>query len=50
MRKKRENIEPCIHGNENDEHGGEPEADPDAKGEVFPAKSRAKLVNLKFNC
>ena len=50
MRNLRGKLEPCIHGNENDEHGGEPEADPDAKGEIFPAKSRAKLVNLKFNC
>ena len=40
-------LGPGIRGNEYDEHGGKPEADPDAKGEVFPAKPRAKLVNLK---
>ena len=38
---------PGIRGDEYDEHGGKPEADPDSKGEIFPAKARAKLVNLK---
>ena len=50
---KRELIQklgPGIRGNEYDEHDGKPEADPDAKGEVFPPKPRAKLVNLKSNC
>ena len=42
-----QNLGPDIRGNEYDEHGGKPEADPDAKGKVFPPKPRAKLVNLK---
>ena len=46
----RERFGPGIRGNEHDEHGGEPEADPDAKREIFPAKARAKLINLNSRC
>ena len=39
---------PGIRGDEYDEHGSKPESNPDAKGQVFPAKAQAELINLKY--
>ena len=42
-------FSPSISGNQNNEHCGKPESDPDTKGEILPTEANAELINLKSN-